>query len=178
MTRRRGAILALVLGAATAGVVGSTSMQSDSHDKAVAIGDAPVASAPASNAQQTNLQNLDVERGTGDDIARPAAALAPDGGALPDTETLQALGAVVVEPGDVPAGSIPPVEVRLAQARGAIAGFADTVQRLEAERREAQETGVSDTSSLERRLAATSRNLELARFAERANEAELEGHPL
>jgi len=133
----------------------------------------------AAPVQRARRQDVDVQSVTGDDVThRGAAPLAPDGGALPDRQTLEALGAVVADPQDIALGGLPPPEARLRQARGAIIAFSDTVERLQEELNEAQQTGVTDTSSIERRLAAASRSLELARFAERATEAELADHPL
>ena len=85
-----------------------------------------------------------------------------------------ALGAVLA---DTPANALPPVGQRLAQAREAIVAFSDRVERLEQQLTEAQQGG-TDTGPIERKLVAAEHQLQLARFAERANEAELEGHSL
>ena len=104
----------------------------------------------------------------------PRAGDSADAGDLPSPEHLVALGAVLA---DTPPNALPPVGQRLAQAREAIVAFSDRVERLEQQLTEAQQGG-TDTGDIERKLLAAEHQLQLARFAERANEAELEGHSL
>jgi len=101
-----------------------------------------------------------------------------DAGTLPSVDHLLRLGAVMAHDQDAARAGIAAPELRLSQAREAIAAFSDRIDTLEAELSDARVTNVRDTSDIQAKLAAATRQLELARFAERATEAELAGHPL
>lgn len=88
----------------------------------------------------------------------------PDAGALPTPESL-GLTPVALEAGAVPDV---PAEIRLTQATGAVARFAERAARLEDERRTQLSEGTLDTVRLDQRIAVTRQRLAIAELAERS----------